>query len=500
VAWPAKFPTELKLLKYQIEEYAQQYGLDFYEVIFEVVDYDKMNEIAAYGGFPVRYPHWRFGMEYEQLSKGYAYGLQKIYEMVINNDPCYAYLLRSNGVVDQKLVMAHVYGHCDFFKNNLWFSKTNRKMMDEMANHGTRVRQHMERHGLDEVESFIDACLSLEELIDPHESFIRRRRPGRPSALMLREDAEEERRVQRLKSKGYMDTYINPPAFLKEQEERIAAEKEKEKQFPEEPERDVLRFLIEHAPLENWQRDVLAIVREEAYYFAPQKQTKVLNEGWASFWHVRIMTEKALQDGELIDFAEHHAGTMGMRPGRLNPYKIGLELFRDIEDRWNKGKFGPEYETCEDMDQRQAWDKGLGLGLEKIFEVRRDYNDVSFIDTFLTEDFCREQKLFTYGFNRQRDAYEIISREFARVKRQLLFGLTNFGRPLILVKDGNFRRRSELLLTHRFSGVELDMDYARPTLRNIRRLWGRPVHLETLLEERPMLLSCEEEDVTFKPM
>ena len=158
--------------------HARNYGLDFFPTIFEVVDADELNAIASFGGFPTRYPHWRFGMEYEQLSKGYTYGLQKIYEMVINNNPCYAYLMRSNALVDQKLVMAHVYGHCDFFKNNYWFSQTNRKMMDEMANHGNRIRRYMDRFGVDEVEAFIDACLSIEDLIDIHSPFIQPRPTG----------------------------------------------------------------------------------------------------------------------------------------------------------------------------------------------------------------------------------------------------------------------------------------------------------------------------------
>ena len=272
------FPTHLKLLKYEIEEHARYYGLDFFDVIFEVMDYDEMNEIAAYGGFPSRYPHWRFGMEYEELSKGYSYGLQKIYEMVINNDPCYAYLLRSNNIVDQKIVMAHVYAHCDFFKNNIWFSKTNRKMVDELANHGTRVQNYIERYGEDVVEGFLDTCLSIEDLIDPHSAFIQRRRPVEQSALKGEEEAQT---VQKMRSKEYMDGYINPREFIEAERKKIEEEKAKAKQFPEEPERDVMLFLIENTPLENWQRDMLSMVREEAYYFAPQGQTKVLNEGWA---------------------------------------------------------------------------------------------------------------------------------------------------------------------------------------------------------------------------
>ena len=125
-------PPELEEMRRDIEVYAREYGLDFFPVIFEVLDYEQLNQVAAYGGFPTRYPHWRHGMEYEHLSKSYAYGLHKIYEMVINNNPCYAYLLENNGNVDQKLVMGHVYAHCDFFKNNLYFAGTDRKMVDRV--------------------------------------------------------------------------------------------------------------------------------------------------------------------------------------------------------------------------------------------------------------------------------------------------------------------------------------------------------------------------------
>src|SRR5215510_3358237 len=156
----APFPAELLAAKKQIRERARSYGLDFFPVIYEMCDYEQMNQIAAYGGFPQRYPHWRFGMEYERLRKQHSYGLGKIYEMVINNDPCYAYLLNDNALVDQKTVIAHVYAHCDFFKNNIWFQHTNRKMIDEMANHATRVRRYVDKIGVEKVEDFIDRALS----------------------------------------------------------------------------------------------------------------------------------------------------------------------------------------------------------------------------------------------------------------------------------------------------------------------------------------------------
>jgi stage V sporulation protein R len=472
----------LASLQKEIETQARSYGLDFFPVVFEVLDYRKLNQVAAYGGFPTRYPHWRFGMEFEQLQKGYTFGLQRIYEMVINNDPCYAYLLECNADVDQKIVMAHVYAHCDFFKNNVWFSKTNRKMMDEMANHATRVRRYMDRHGVDKVENFIDLCLSLENLIDPHSLFIVRERPAA-------EQPEPQRSARRLKSKEYMQDYINPPEILAREEKRIQEKADRKKGFPEEPTRDILKFLIEYSPLENWQRDILSIVREEAYYFAPQAQTKILNEGWATYWHSKIMTERCLTDAEVIDYADHHSGTVATHPGRLNPYKLGVELFRDIEERWNKGRFGKEFDECEDLQERSRWDRNTHLGCEKIFEVRRFCNDVTFIDNYLTEEFCRRHKMFVYEFNPKTGLYQISSRSFREIKLKLLFQLTNRGLPFMEVADGNYRNKGELLLRHRFEGVPLRMDYARETLRNVQRIWQRPACLATVVEDKPKLIS-----------
>jgi stage V sporulation protein R len=477
--------TELAELQEVIEGYARDLGLDFFETRFIMLDYKMINQVAAYDGFPTRYPHWRFGMEYERMSKSYAYGLHRIYEMVINTDPCYAYLLASNLPVDQKLVMAHVYGHCDFFKNNAWFAHTNRKMLDEMANHATRIHRYVEKFGLETVEEFLDACLSLENLIDVHSVGIQRRRPH---LAPDQSDDDGHAVVHKIPASEYMDAYINPPEFLAEQQRRLAEEQQRRKNFPEEPERDILLFLLEHAPLENWQRDVLDIVREEAYYFAPQRQTKIMNEGWASYWHSTLMTQLLLDPEELIDYADHHSGTMATSGGRLNPYKLGVELFRDIEDRWNRGAFGAEYETCDDLEVRRNWNRELGQGRDKIFEVRRVYNDIGFIDTFLTEEFAREHKLFTFAYNDYIEQYEIASREFQEIKRRMLFQLTNFGQPMIEVVDANFENRGELYLVHRHDQIDLDVPYAEDTLANLYRVWGRPVYLESALEDRGRLL------------
>jgi stage V sporulation protein R len=482
---------ELSTLKEEIRGIAQSYGLDFFETIFESVEFDELNQVASYGGFPTRYPHWRFGMEYEELSKGYSYGLQKIYELVINNDPCYAYLMKCNNLVDQKLVMAHVYAHSDFFKNNMWFSKTNRKMMDEMANHAIQIRRFIERYGHDVVENFVDTCLSIENLIDPHSPFIRRSN-GKDQFVSDEEIEEQAQPPVKLKSKSYMDSFINPEDFIQEQKQVAKARKKKlKRKYPEEPERDVLLFLIENAPLDRWQSEILSIIREEAYYFAPQGQTKIMNEGWATYWHSKIMTEKCLSDSELIDYADHHSGTLLTGVGRLNPYKLGVELFRDIEDRWNKGKFGKDYEECDDWHIKKSWNKNLGLGTQKIFEVRKLYNDLMFIDAFLTPEFCLEHKLFVYEYNERTDMYEIADREFKEIKQKLLFSLTNFGQPIIYVEDANYLNRGELYLIHKHEGVDLKIDEAKDTLLNLHKIWTRPVHLETILDEERILLSFD---------
>jgi stage V sporulation protein R len=481
-------PADLAQLQKRVRDVAAEYRLDFFETVFELVDWAQMNTVAAYDGFPIRYPHWRFGMVYDQISKSYTWGFSKIYELVINNDPCYAYLLKGNSLVDQKLVMAHVYAHCDFFKNNLWFAPTNRHMIDELASHATRIQRHVSREGYEEVETFLDACLSLENLIDVYAPYAPPRRRPRGE-----EAAREQKNIVRFQAKPYMDSFINPPEFIEQQRRAIEEARRRPARFPERPERDVLWFLLEHAPLRDWQRDLLAMIREEAYYFAPQRLTKTLNEGWASYWHSRLMTERLLDPSEVIDFAERHAGAMTTQPGQINPYKLGIELFRDIEERWDKGRFGKEYEECDDRDVKRQWDTGLKQGREKIFEVRRIYNDVTFVDEFLTAEFCDRHKLYTYEFNPKTGRHEIASRDWRQVKDKLLRSLANGGQPIIEVIDGNFRNRGEVVLGHRHDGQDLDLAQAKETMRHLYRLWTRPVHIETLVEGRRRRLSYDGE-------
>lgn len=484
---------DLLELQKKIQGYADDYGLDYFPQVFEMCNYDTINILAAQGGFPIRYPHWKFGMDYDQLSKGYRYGIQKIYEMVINSDPCYAYLLEVNNWLDQKLVMAHVYGHNDFFKNNMWFSNTNRKMMDVMANNGSKIRRYMEKYGQTKVELFIDKVLSIENLLDMNHLF--------ETSEVIQSRREKLRKYEQEKlTGGYMvdDRSQALKSFMRAKK-KIEKENKSEDDLTDlvaeknvsKGERDILRFLIEYAPLEDWEADILACLREEAYYFLPQRITKIMNEGWASYWHSTIMNNKALETSEFIDFATKHAGVMAMSKKNINPYKVGIELFRDIEYRWNTGKFGKEYNECTDMFVKENWDTKAGLGREKIFEIRKTHNDISFINEFLTPEFCNRQQLFTYKYNPRSGRMEIDTRDFAAIKSKLLTQLTNFGSPIIQVEDSNYKNRKELLLKHVHYGVDLDMQFAAETMRNIFAMWKRPVNLTTQYEKKEVVFNFE---------
>ncbi len=463
---------ELESWRVRINDLAQSLGLDYYPVEYELVDWDTMAMVAAYSGFPRRYPHWRHGMSYDELQKSYRYGLSKIYELVINTDPVIAYLLTVNGLPDHKLVMAHVYGHADFFKHNAWYAGTNRKMLDEMANHASTIKRYTDRYGLETVEGFLDIALSLENLIDPYSVHVKRVTT-----------APEPFRQTRVDVKPHLERHIPREKETEILEDEIG----KAEPIPARPERDVLAFLMQHAPLRDWQRDVLGMVREEAYYFAPQGMTKVMNEGWASFWHSKMMTGHLMDDSEVIHYADVNSGVMGGE--RLNPYKLGLLLWRDLEERWDKGRHGAEYDACDDSKVKHKWDTNeRGRGRERMFEVRRTHNDVMFIDEFLTQEFCEKYKLFVYELDGSEDQFEVVTREFGKIKQKLLSQFTNGGQPIIRVVDANFGNTGELYLEHAHDGEDLEIAKSKLTLENLFKVWSRPVSLKTMLEEEVRIM------------
>jgi len=446
-------PPELRAQNLEIEEIARSAGLDFFQVIFELLDARDVNALAAYTGFPVRYPSWRFGMEFERLDKGYSWGLSKIYELVINNDPTYAYLVRSNSQMEQKLVMAHVYGHADFFKNNIWFQPTERQMVSVMADNGVRVRRYIDTYGQETVERFLDMALALDDMIDPY--------------LPLREHRKRKAPVKRRATPLERARRSLDATFAGRSRPEPEKEPNREAPSPERPAADLLGFLMEAADLPEWQRDILHIVRSEAYYFVPQRMTKIINEGWASFWHSRIMTRSLLGASDVVDFADCHSGATASQPGQLNPYKLGIELFRYAEE------------------------KGMDL-----FRLRAVHNDVSFIDAVIDEEFARRSNLFLYQRNPRSGRMEIADRDWRPIKAQLLSSLTGGGVPQIELVDADHEGRGELCLRHHFDGRELQLDQAGETLKQVARIWKRPCHLLTQAEGSPLRLSTDGEEIS----
>jgi len=429
-------PAALKYHALVIETRARELGLDFFDVVFELLDARDVNGIAAYGGFPVRYPSWRFGMEFERLQKGYVWGLSKIYELVINNDPTYAYLVRSNSLLEQKLVMAHVFGHADFFKHNVWFQGTERRMVDRMGRNSTRVRRMIDQHGQDRVEERLDAMLSLESLVDPYLA-------RRAAADERRTTASlSERRGQRLER------------FGREHEPEHAGPRA-ERRFPE---ADVLGFLVREAPLADWERELLEIVRAEAYYFLPQRLTKIANEGWACYWHSRILTGGILEASEIVDFADVHSGATAAAPGSLNPYRLGLRLFRAAEERG-----------------------------EDLLMLRRVHNDVSLIDHLVDERFALE-----YHGAEESDSLAAKEQGFdwREWKQNLLGALAFGGQPRIELVGVAGGGRGELVLRHRHDGRDLLVSQASETVKRLASLWGAPVLLHTVLDDEPAVVEA----------
>ena len=434
---------------------AGQFRLDPYPIHWEVVPATIMYEFGAYG-LPGRFSHWTHGKAYAAMKTMYDYGLSKIYELVINTDPCYAFLMESNQPIQNKLVVAHVVGHSDFFKHNAYFGHTNRKMLETVSVNADRIRRYEFAHGRQAVEDFLDAALSIHMHVDA----LAHRRPAQPPA----------------KEKPKPAQAASPYDDLWDLGRRPEPEKKAPAPEPVDEEEDLLLFLIEHARgLEDWQRDVLAIVREEMLYFLPQMQTKIMNEGWASLWHARILRELELPHDEYVQFAHLHSGVLSPSR-RLNPYYVGYKMWEHIERKANDG---------------QAWTPEMidSPGTRRIFEIREMESDTSFVRNYLDEELVEECDLYIY--RREGNVWKIVEKDHEKVRDGLVRSMTNFGQPRIVVADGDFHTRGELKLRHCWEEHDLDIHYAEKTLEYVQRLWGRRVHLETTADGRPLTLSYD---------
>jgi stage V sporulation protein R len=459
---------ELEKAVEQIWEVAHGFGLDPYPTNFEIVPATVMYEVGSYA-LPGRYSHWTFGKAYHRMKTMYDFGLSKIYEVVINTNPSYGFLLETNSPIQNKMVIAHVLGHVDFFKNNSYFSKTNRRMVESVSTHAQRMMEYEFKYGRKTVERFLDSVLAIEEHIDPY-FFIKRETPI----------SEEKRRLERHRKDGRYDDLwlLDERRALRADDENQQSTDGEEKLRELLPEKDLLFYLMKNSPsLAPWQRDAIAMVHEEMEYFVPQMQTKIMNEGWASIWHARIMRELDLTDNEHIEFANLHSGVVSPQKGQLNPYYLGYKIYEDIERRWNEPS----------AEEREKFGRRGNEGREKIFEVRELENDVSFLRNYLTEELCEELDLFVFELVEEEE-WTITEKRWAKVRDQLVSNMTNFGFPYLQVEDGDYNGNRELYIKHRYEGTELEMRYARKAREHVHALWGRPVHLETIIDDESSVL------------
>ncbi|WP_188455536.1 SpoVR family protein [Virgibacillus oceani] len=459
--------TETKALNRaiaEITEIASGFGLDFYPMRYEICPADIIYTFGAYG-MPTRFSHWSFGKQFHKMKLHYDLGLSQIYELVINSNPCYAFLLDTNSLIQNKLIIAHVLAHCDFFKNNMRFSNTRRDMVESMTATAERIASYEMVHGKDEVERFLDAVLSIQEHIDP--SIVR------PKLTPYETEKDEEEDKPAVKS-PYDDLWS-----LDERTEKKKPKTKKRQKFPPKPEKDLLLFIEEYSrELEDWQRDILTMMREEMQYFWPQLETKIMNEGWASYWHQRILREMDLTSDETVEFASLNAGVVQPSRQNINPYYLGLKIYEDIEERYNN--------PTEEMQE-------LGVepdsGRDKIFEVREIESDISFIRNYLTKDLVQREDM--YLFEKQGRDYKITDKDYEKVRDQLVSMRVNGGFPYITVENGDYLRNRELYLVHGYEGTELDLNYLEHVLPYIYQLWGRTVYIETNVEEKQILYSYD---------
>ncbi|MEV2294647.1 SpoVR family protein [Paenibacillus larvae] len=465
--------SEKRQLEYaiaEISEVASGFGLDFYPMRYEICPAEIIYTFGAYG-MPTRFSHWSFGKNFHKMKMQYDLGLSKIYELVINSDPCYTFLLEGNSLIQNKLIVAHVLAHCDFFKNNVHFSRTNRNMVESMSATAERVRQYEIEYGAAEVETFLDAVLAIQEhvdpsLITPYEQIERRNRWKR--------NWQDEKQKKTEVQTGYEDLWdldIKPDNKQAEEDEP---------RFPAQPEKDLLLFIEENAPyMEPWQRDIMTMMRDEMLYFWPQMETKVMNEGWASYWHQRILRELDLTEEETIEYSKLNSSVVQPSKHTLNPYYLGLRIFEDIETRWDKPS----------KEDREKYGRKGGEGQEKIFEVREIDSDTSFIRNYLTKKLVEDLDL--YVFEKKGPEWKITDKSWEQVRDQLVYSRVNGGFPYIHVADGDYQRNGELYVSHSYEGVELDVKYVEKTLPYMYHLWGKSVHLETIVGEKKILFTFD---------
>lgn len=437
----------LSSIAHDIAQVARGMGLDFYPVNFEIVPAETLYTFGAYG-MPVRFTHWSFGKAFYRMKIQYDLNLSRIYELVINTNPAYAFLLEGNRLTQNKLVIGHVYAHVDFFKNNRYFSRTPKDMVERMAAHAEKIREYELQYGREWVEQTLDAVLAIQEHVDAR-SHIGPISKMRNAPKIMKEQSKVNSQIKTRKKRASLP-YEDLWGDLLVEEGNSLPQPEYE---------DLLLYIMKFAPgLEEWQRDIVSIVREESFYFYPQIETKIINEGWATFWHARIMHELDLTDAESLEFALMHSQVVQPSRMGLNPYYLGVKIWEYLA----KVK-----------------------SLNELFELRETENDLSFIRNHLTRELVEELNLF--NFRKIGAHWQVTENEWEKVRDNLVQQLINGGHPRIVVLEGDYEGKGGLYLKHRHEGIDLDTVYLEKTLSLVQFLWGKAVALETVVDTKKVI-------------
>jgi stage V sporulation protein R len=464
----------------EIARLAAEFKLDTYPNQIEVIRSDQMLDAYASIGMPVNYHHWSFGKHFVEVERGYQRGQMGLaYELVINSNPCIAYLMEENTLTMQALVIAHAsYGHNSFFKNNYLFRTWTdaSSIIDYLLFARQYIGECEERYGVDTVEKTLDSCHALmNHGVDRYK---------RPPPISAEQERRRQRERQEYIQRNLNDLWRTLPVTKRQ-------ETEKEVVFPREPQENLLYFIEKHAPLlEPWQRELVRIVRKLGQYFYPQRQTQVMNEGWATFWHYTLLNalydERKVSDAFMMEFLQSHTSVL-YQPGfdsphysGINPYALGFAMFSDLR------------RVCENpTDEDREWlpDVAGAPWLDVLHTAMRDFKDESFILQFLTPKVIRDLRLFGIIDDDQEEEYEVAAIHDAsgyRRVRELLAAQYNLGdrEPNIQIVRANVRGDRSLVLQHNQHQRRPLADSADEVLRHMHRLWGFPVQLETVAHGR----------------
>ena len=472
----------------EIARVAAIYKLDTYPNQIEVISAEQMMDAYSSVGMPIGYNHWSYGKQFLSTQKSYKRGQMGLaYEIVINSNPCIAYLMEENTLPMQALVIAHAcYGHNSFFKNNYLFRTWTdaSSIIDYLVFAKNYVRKCEERHGQKEVERVLDACHALQNYgVD---------RYRRPSPISAAEERVRQQEREEIRQQQLNDLWRTIPLKKKDDAPR------KRRQYPSEPQENLLYFLEKNAPLlDPWQRELIRIVRKVSQYFYPQRQTQVMNEGWATFWHYTILNhlsdEGKVNEGFMMEFLTSHTNVV-FQPGfdspyfnGINPYALGFNMFCDIK------------RICENpTDEDREWFPDIAGKdwLETVHFAMKNFKDESFIQQFLSPHLMREFHLFSIYDDDEAPTYKVGAIHNENGYRKLRETLArqydlSMREPNIQIVSVDIEGDRSMTLRHtRQNSTPLSGD-TYEVLKHLHSLWGFDIHLESWENDKKISrMSC----------